>query len=87
MILVDVVAKIQGGPINIKTKKNKTILCSFKLDDIDETFIVQVYFYIQCITRVNDHALARVSIVDEKLEVVYDKLVKPREPITDYLTK
>ena len=35
----------------------------------------------------NEDALARVSIVDKKGEVLYDKYVKPEEPVTDYRTK
>jgi RNA exonuclease 1 len=32
-------------------------------------------------------ALARVSVVDDNLNVIYDALVKPQEPIVDYLTE
>ena len=32
-------------------------------------------------------ALARISIVDKDLRTVYDKLVKPSDPVTDYLTE
>lgn len=34
-----------------------------------------------------DHMLARVSIVNEKGEIVMDKYVKPTEPVIDYRTR
>ena len=35
----------------------------------------------------NGPALARISVVDEALKCVYDTLVKPAQPVTDYLSK
>lgn len=40
-----------------------------------------------CKTISGDLELTRISIVDEKLQVVYEHLVKPENRITDYLTK
>lgn len=34
-----------------------------------------------------DHMLARVSIVNEKGEVIMDKYVKPTQPVIDYRTR
>ena len=34
-----------------------------------------------------EHMLARCSIVNTKCEVIYDKFVKPREPVVDYRYK
>lgn len=39
-----------------------------------------------CLTNAGSE-LTRISIVDEKHEVVYDSLVKPHNQITDYLTR
>ncbi|KAK3599309.1 hypothetical protein CHS0354_028674 [Potamilus streckersoni] len=40
-----------------------------------------------CLTVVGKHEVTRVSIVNEELETVYDTLVKPDNPIKDYLTR
>lgn len=40
-----------------------------------------------CKTVIGELELTRVSIVNEAHEVIYEKLVKPRNRITDYLTK
>ena len=40
-----------------------------------------------CYTSANKLELARVSVVNEKLEIVYDTLVKPKNRIKNYLTK
>jgi len=40
-----------------------------------------------CLTVCHEKELTRVSIVNEQLECVYDSYVKPRNRITDYLTK
>ena len=40
----------------------------------------------QCLTE-DGSELARLSLVDQKGVRVYDKLVKPAKPITDYLTR
>lgn len=40
-----------------------------------------------CRTTTGDLELTRISIVNEKLEVVYETLVKPYNRITDYLTR
>lgn len=34
-----------------------------------------------------DHMLARVSIVNEKGEIIMDKYVKPTQPVIDYRTQ
>lgn len=34
-----------------------------------------------------DHMLARVSIVNDKGEIIMDKYVKPTEPVIDYRTR
>lgn len=34
-----------------------------------------------------DHMLARVSIVNDKGDVILDKYVKPTQPVVDYRTK
>lgn len=34
-----------------------------------------------------DHMLARVSIVNEKGDIIMDKYVKPTQPVVDYRTK
>uniref|UniRef100_A0A0N5AZQ4 Exonuclease domain-containing protein n=1 Tax=Syphacia muris TaxID=451379 RepID=A0A0N5AZQ4_9BILA len=39
-----------------------------------------------CITAAGKHELTRISLVDEEYNVILDTLVKPYEPITDYLT-
>lgn len=39
-----------------------------------------------CLTENNILEVARITIVDENLEVVLDTLVKPESPITNYLT-
>lgn len=38
-------------------------------------------------TESETSALARVSVVDESLNCIYDTLVKPDQPVTDYRTK
>ncbi|XP_063228438.1 uncharacterized protein LOC134534195 [Bacillus rossius redtenbacheri] len=40
-----------------------------------------------CRTDTKQLELTRISVVNEKLEVVYDTLVKPHNRITDYLTR
>ncbi|GJQ68370.1 hypothetical protein Trydic_g16961 [Trypoxylus dichotomus] len=40
-----------------------------------------------CLTTSGDLELTRISIVDEKHQTFYDKLVKPDNRITDYLTR
>jgi len=40
-----------------------------------------------CQTASDSHALTRISIVDDKLQTVYDQLVKPHGEITDYVTQ
>lgn len=40
-----------------------------------------------CNAAGNQQVLTRISIVNSDLETVYDKLVKPDVPITDYVTK
>ncbi|XP_065680987.1 uncharacterized protein LOC100202102 isoform X2 [Hydra vulgaris] len=40
-----------------------------------------------CSVMGDKRALTRVSIVDDKLNLVYDQLVQPDSPITDYLTQ
>ncbi|KAK2176666.1 hypothetical protein NP493_648g00001 [Ridgeia piscesae] len=39
-----------------------------------------------CQTAVNQSELTRVSVVNERLETLYDTLVKPRNRIVNYLT-
>ena len=41
----------------------------------------------QCLTARGRNELARVSIVNEQNEVVYDELVKPYSRIVNYLTR
>ncbi|KAL3876811.1 hypothetical protein ACJMK2_034605 [Sinanodonta woodiana] len=40
-----------------------------------------------CLTVIGKHEVTRVSIANEYLETVYDTLVKPYNPIKDYLTR
>jgi len=40
-----------------------------------------------CYAAGNEQVLTRISIVDAELKTVYDKLVQPDVPITDYLTQ
>lgn len=40
-----------------------------------------------CKTSTGDLELTRISIVDEKLNVFYETLVKPHNKIVDYLTR
>ncbi|XP_050435140.1 uncharacterized protein LOC126842283 [Adelges cooleyi] len=40
-----------------------------------------------CYTSIGKNELTRVSIVDEKLNVIYESLVKPSNKITNYLTQ
>lgn len=40
-----------------------------------------------CKTTTGNLELTRISMVNEKLEIVYEKLVKPDNEITDYLTR
>lgn len=40
-----------------------------------------------CRTTIGDLELTRVSVVDEDNKVVYEQLVKPDNPIVDYLTQ
>lgn len=41
----------------------------------------------EMVTTEDGSTLARVSVVNEKCQVVYDTLVMPEKPITDYLTQ
>ena len=38
-------------------------------------------------TTTDNMALGRVSIVNEKMECIYETFVRPREPVLDYMTK
>nr|XP_033334384.1 uncharacterized exonuclease C637.09 [Megalopta genalis] len=40
-----------------------------------------------CRTTTGELELTRISIVDESLNIIYDSLVVPENPITDYLTR
>ncbi|CAK9796798.1 RNA exonuclease 5 [Anthophora quadrimaculata] len=40
-----------------------------------------------CRTTTGELELTRISLVDESMNVIYDSLVKPHNPITDYLTR
>lgn len=40
-----------------------------------------------CRTSTGDLELTRISLVDEGMNIIYDSLVKPGNPITDYLTQ
>ncbi|XP_014484394.1 PREDICTED: uncharacterized exonuclease C637.09 isoform X2 [Dinoponera quadriceps] len=40
-----------------------------------------------CKTTSGNLELARISVVDEKMNIIYDSLVKPENPITNYLTR
>lgn len=40
-----------------------------------------------CLTTSGNLELTRISIVDESMNVIYDSLVKPDNPITNYLTR
>ncbi|XP_012220139.1 RNA exonuclease 5 [Linepithema humile] len=40
-----------------------------------------------CLTTSGNLELTRISIVDESMNIVYDSLVKPENPITNYLTR
>ena len=48
--------------------------------------LMLVLFNPQCLTE-DGSELARVSVVNQKGEPVYDSLVKPKKPILDYLTR
>ncbi|XP_058797392.1 RNA exonuclease 5 [Phymastichus coffea] len=59
-------------------------------DEYDEVNSKSPMFGIDCEmcrTTIGCLELTRVSIVDEKLDIVYDTLVKPDNKITDYLTQ
>jgi len=45
------------------------------------------HFLIQCETVALRNELTRVAVVNEQRECVYETLVKPRNKITNYLTK
>ena len=45
------------------------------------------FFFLQVQTTERRNELARVSVINENLECVYDTFVKPRNKIIDYLTK
>ncbi|KAG7187864.1 hypothetical protein KM043_016897 [Ampulex compressa] len=40
-----------------------------------------------CKTTTGELELTRISLVDEEMNIIYDSLVKPHNPITDYLTR
>ncbi|XP_017885742.1 RNA exonuclease 5 [Ceratina calcarata] len=40
-----------------------------------------------CKTTTGELELTRISLVDEDMKIVYDSLVRPANPITDYLTR
>ncbi|KOX77476.1 Putative RNA exonuclease NEF-sp [Melipona quadrifasciata] len=40
-----------------------------------------------CKTTTGELELTRISLVDESMKIIYDSLVKPDNPITDYLTR
>ncbi|KZC04664.1 Putative RNA exonuclease NEF-sp [Dufourea novaeangliae] len=40
-----------------------------------------------CRTTTGELELTRISLVDESMNIIYDSLVKPDNPITDYLTR
>ena len=40
-----------------------------------------------CRTTSGELELTRISLVDESMNIIYDSLVKPENPITDYLTR
>ena len=45
------------------------------------------YMLCQCLTSRTMSEVTRVAVVDEQFRCVYDTLVKPDNPIIDYVTR
>ena len=50
------------------------------------TLCVIPHNFLQCMSS-KGKELTRISVIDSTHQVVYDTLVKPENPITDYLTR
>ena len=84
-------------PINdpsLPLVKPKLSQWTTRTDDILQTPQSKISEGIKCfamdcemVTTEDGSTLARVSVVNEKCEVVYDTLVMPEKKITDYLTQ
>ncbi|WAQ96452.1 YFE9-like protein [Mya arenaria] len=69
-----------------KEEENSTegndVITTFSQDKFDRRWFIQ-----RIQTKASKMDLARVSILDENLGVVYDSYVKPHAPVTDYVTQ
>lgn len=63
------------------------VLTKDKYDEVTPTSPMYGMDCEMCKTSTGDLELTRVSIVDESMKTIYDELVKPDNPITDYLTR
>ncbi|CAL1535624.1 unnamed protein product [Lymnaea stagnalis] len=81
---------LEGYPLPIHTNLRKYKAFVFTKDHYDKVTADSPMFALDCemcLTSLRRNELTRVSIVSEKGEVVYDSLVKPRNPIINYLTR
>lgn len=80
----------EGYPMPVKTKGCKYRGFVFTKDKYEEVTEKSPLFAVDCemcYTVIGRNELTRVSIMTEDGEVIYDELVKPKNRITNYLTR
>lgn len=80
-------SSLQCTTVEVEFKRDGTDGGSMdsKVDDPDRALLLGMDC--EMVQTASGSALARVSIVGPEGEVLYDQLVRPTEPITDYLTQ
>ncbi|XP_071107517.1 uncharacterized protein [Haliotis cracherodii] len=79
-----------GYPMPVDTLKDRYKDFKFSCNSYKSVSKKSPLFAIDCemcLTSAQENELTRVSVVNEKLETVYDTLVKPYNRITNYLTQ
>ncbi|KAK7491856.1 hypothetical protein BaRGS_00016875 [Batillaria attramentaria] len=80
----------EGYPVPVTTSNQKYADFTFSKDRYDPVKPTSPMFALDCemcLTCIRQNELTRVSVVNEHNDVIYDRLVKPRNRIINYLTK